>query len=69
MLTIYSGKSDVVFWHNYSSEKTSTSNNWSINMKIRNVETIRDKIFPKTVTLLYIIQKLGTLDEYRSKFH
>ena len=38
-------------------------------MKIRNVETIRDKIFPKTVTLLYIIQKLGTLDEYRSKFH
>ena len=58
MLTIYGGKSDiVVFWHNYSSEKTSTSNNWSTNMKIRSAETIRDKIVPKTVTLLYIIQK------------
>ena len=54
MLTISSGKSDiVVFWHNYSSEKTSTSNNWSTNMKIRNAETIRDKILPNTVTLLY----------------
>ena len=26
-------------------------------MKIRSAETIRDKILPKTVTLLYIIQK------------
>ena len=45
-LTIYNSKSDIVaFWHKYSSENTSTSNKWSTNIKIRNVETITDARF------------------------
>ena len=42
-------------------------------MKIRNAETIRDKILPNTVTLLYIIQKrFGLIISFAvlaSKYH
>ena len=42
-------------------------------MKIRNAETIRDKILPNTVTLLYIIQKrfglIITFAVLASKYH